>query len=176
VGESPLFYFSEQKKMAAADNTGLTEQLTELGERAAIGTEVEIAEVQVRGAGKSRLVRVYIDKPGGVTHGDCELISHKLGELLDEQDAALGATLGDGYTLEVSSPGIERRLSKPRDFEKAVGQKIKLTTVEPVEGRTSLEGKLEQIADGNLGVEIAPGNLVQIPLHQVRKANLKFDW
>ena len=78
--------------------------------------------------GKNRLVRVYIDKPGGVTHGDCELISHKLGELLDEQDAVLGASLGDGYTLEVSSPGIERRLSKPRDFEKAVGQKIKLTT------------------------------------------------
>ena len=158
--------------MPAVENTGLTNQVTHLGERAAAGTQIEIAEVQIRGAGKSRLVRIYIDKPGGVTHGDCELISEKLGQLLDEEDVIPD----DSYTLEVSSPGIERRLSKPRDFERAVGQRIKLTTLEPVEGRTSLEGKLEQIADGNLGVEIAPGNLVHIPLHQVRKANLKFEW
>ena len=158
--------------MPAAENTGLTENVTLLCERAATGTPIEIAEVQIRGVGKSRLVRVYIDKPGGVTHGDCELISQKLSQLLDEEDVIPG----DAYTLEVSSPGVERRLSKLRDFEKAVGQKIKLTTLEPVEGRTSLEGKLEQIAGGSLGVEIAPGTLVQIPLHQVRKANLKFEW
>ncbi len=83
---------------------------------------------------------------------------------------------GDAYTLEVSSPGIERRLTKPRDFERVVGQKIKLTTLQPVDGHTSLEGKLEQVADGSLKVEVAPGNLVQIPLQQVRKANLKFEW
>jgi ribosome maturation factor RimP len=158
--------------MAAAENTGLAEQVTSLGERVAVGTQIEIAEVQIRGAGKSRLVRVYIDKPGGVTHGDCELISEKLGQLLDEEDLIPD----DSYTLEVSSPGVERRLSKPRDFEKVLGQKIKLTTLEPVEGRTSLEGKLERVANGNLGLEIAPGNLVHIPLHQVRKANLKFEW
>ena len=158
--------------MATAENTVLTEHVTQLGERAAEGTQIEIAEVEIRGAGRSRLVRVYIDKPGGVTHGDCELISVKLGELLDEQD-----TIPDeGYTLEVSSPGIERRLTKARDFERVVGQKIKLTTMQPFEGRTSLEGKLEKVADGSLGVEIAPGNLVQIPLQQVRKANLKFEW
>ncbi len=158
--------------MPATENTGLADQVTSLGERVAVGTQIEIAEVQIRGAGKSRLVRVYIDKPGGVTHGDCELISERLGQLLDEENLIPD----DSYTLEVSSPGVERRLSKPRDFEKVIGQKIKLTTLEPVEGRTSLEGKLERIANGNLGVEIGPGNLVHIPLHQVRKANLKFEW
>jgi ribosome maturation factor RimP len=115
---------------------------------------------------------VYIDKAGGVTHGDCELISQKLGQFLDEDDIIPD----QGYTLEVSSPGIERRLTKPRDFERVIGQKIKLTTLEPVAGRTSLEGKLEQFADGKLDVEIAPGNRVHIPLNQVRKANLKFEW
>ncbi len=158
--------------MATAENSVLTDHATLLCERAAMGTPIEIVEVEIRGAGKNRLVRVYIDKPGGVTHGDCELISQKLGLLLDEEDAIPG----EGYTLEVSSPGIERRLSKPRDFERVVGQKIKLTTTQPFEGRTSLEGKLEQVAGGNLGVEIAPGNLVQIPLQQIRKANLKFEW
>ena len=158
--------------MATADKTVLTDQVTQLGERAATGTQIEIAEVQIRGAGKSRLVRVYIDKPGGVTHGDCELISQKLGQLLDEQDIIPDQS----YTLEVSSPGIERRLTKPRDFERVIGQMVKLTTLEPVAGRTSLEGKLEQFADGKLDVEIAPGNRVHIPLNQVRKANLKFEW
>jgi len=158
--------------MATAENTVLTDHVTRLGERAAAGTQIEIAEVEIRGAGRNRLVRVYIDKTGGVTHGDCELISAKLGQLLDEEDVIPD----EGYTLEVSSPGIERRLTKPRDFERVVGQKIKLTTLQPVEGRTSLEGKLEQVANGNLGVEITPGNLVQIPLQQVRKANLKFEW
>jgi ribosome maturation factor RimP len=157
--------------MATAENTVLTDHVTQLGERAAEGTPIEIAEVDIRGAGKSRLVRVYIDKPGGVTHGDCELISVKLSQLLDEEDA-----VPEAYTLEVSSPGIERKLSKPRDFERVVGQKIKLTTLEPVEGRTSLEGKLDQVANGSLEVELAPGHLVQIPLQQVRKANLKFEW
>ena len=158
--------------MATAENTVLTDHVTQLGERAAAGTQIEIAEVQIRGAGRNRLVRIYIDKPGGVTHGDCELVSVKLGQLLDEEDAIPD----EGYTLEVSSPGIERRLTKPRDFERVVGRTIKLTTIQPFEGRTSLEGKLEQVANGNLGVEIAPGNLVQIPLQQVRKANLKFEW
>jgi ribosome maturation factor RimP len=182
VGEKPTFLFpGAGKRMPAAENTVLTDHVTQLGERAATGTPIEIVEVQIRGAGKGRLVRVYIDKPGGITHGDCELISAKLGQLLDEEEeAAAGTPLKpafiEGYTLEVSSPGVERRLSKPRDFEKAVGQKIKLTTLEPVAGRTILEGKLEQVADGNLDVEIAPGNLVHIPLHQVRKANLKFEW
>jgi len=157
--------------MATAENTVLTDHVTQLGERAAEGTPIEIAEVDIRGAGKSRLVRVYIDKSGGVTHADCELISAKLSQLLDEEDA-----VPEAYTLEVSSPGIERRLTKPRDFERVVGQKIKLTTLQPVEGRTSLEGKLEQVANGTLGVELAPGNLVQIPLQQVRKANVKFEW
>jgi ribosome maturation factor RimP len=158
--------------MATAENLVLSDHITQLGERAAQGTQIEIVEVQVRGAGRNRLVRVYIDQPGGVSHGDCELISVKLGQLLDD-DSVLP---DESYTLEVSSPGIERRLSKPRDFERVVGQKIKLTTTHPFEGRTSLEGKLEQVADGSLGVEIAPGTLVQIPLQQVRKANLKFEW
>jgi ribosome maturation factor RimP len=168
--------------MATAENTVLTDHVTRLGERAAEGTQIEIAEVDIRGAGRNRLVRVYIDKPGGVTHGDCELISVKLGQLLDEQDVVSDAAvpaasvLAQSYTLEVSSPGIERRLTKPRDFERVVGQKIKLTTLQPVDGRTSLEGKLEQVANGSLGVEIAPGNMVHIPLQQVRKANLKFEW
>ncbi len=158
--------------MPAAERTGVVEKITELGERAAIGTDIEIAEVQLRGGGNARLLRIYIDKPGGVTHGDCALISERLGKLLDEEDAVPG----DSYTLEVSSPGVDRKLSRPRDFERVVGQKIKLAIREPIEGQTRFEGKLAQFAEGTLELETAPGHSVQVPFEQVQKANLKFEW
>jgi ribosome maturation factor RimP len=159
--------------MAALENKELVERITELGERSAMGTDIEVAEIQVRGAGNARLLRVYIDKPGGVTHADCQLISERLGKLLDEDDP-----FPDGsYTLEVSSPGIDRRLSKPRDFERVVGRKVRLAVLPPGETRRSLlEGRLAQVSGGTLEVEIAPGNLVRVPLESVQKANLKFEW
>jgi ribosome maturation factor RimP len=194
--------------MAAVQNKELVERIAELGERSAMGTDIEIVEIQVRGAGNARLLRVYIDKAGGVTHADCQLISERLGKLLDEDDpfseSAKGAdarrqtpkgkanssggapdtapVLRDflqtgSYTLEVSSPGIDRRLSKPRDFERVVGQKIRLAVQPSGETRRSLvEGRLAQFSGGTLEVEIAPGNLVRVPLESVQKANLKFEW
>jgi ribosome maturation factor RimP len=158
--------------MAAVENNELLERITGLGERAAEGSGIEIVEIQLKGAGKARLLRVYIDKPGGVTHHDCALISERLGQLLDEDDTVPDS----GYTLEVSSPGIERRLSKARDFERVVGQKVRLAVQPPGESRRSLEGRLARIADGALEVEVAPGNLVHVPLETVQKANLKFEW
>lgn len=158
--------------MPAAHDTGLVDRITELGERAAAGTGVEIAEIQLRGGGKARLLRVYIDKPGGVTHGDCELISERLGALLDSENVMPE----ESYTLEVSSPGVERKLSKPRDFERVVGQKVKVALREPVAGQIRMEGKLAHFSDGVLDLEIAPDELVHIPLDQVQKANLKFEW
>lgn len=158
--------------MPALERTGLLERITLLGERAAMETGIEIAEIQLKGGGKARLLRVYIDKPDGVTHGDCELISERLGKLLDEDDALLA----EGYTLEVSSPGVERRLSRPRDFERVVGKKVRLAVREPIEGQTRFEGKLSEFVSGHLAVEIAPGQTVRIPLDQVQKANLKFEW
>jgi ribosome maturation factor RimP len=159
--------------MAAIENKELLERITRLGERAAMGSEIEIVEIQLKGAGQARLLRVYIDKPGGVTHGDCESISEHLGQLLDNEDAAL---LDGHYTLEVSSPGIERKLSKPRDFERVIGQKIRLAVQPPGQSRQSLEGRLAHFANGELEVEVGPGNLVHIPLETVQKANLKFEW
>jgi len=158
--------------MAVVENKELLERITSIGERSAMGTDIEIVEVQLKGAGKSRLLRVYIDKPGGVTHGDCEIISERFGKLLDEEDPIPDTS----YTLEVSSPGIERRLSKPRDFERVVGQKVRLAVQPPGENRRQVEGRLAQFANGALEVELAPGNLVRIPLDTVQKANLKFEW
>lgn len=158
--------------MPAIQDDRTLDRITELGERAAAGTGIEIVEVQLRGSGKARLLRVYIDKRGGVTHADCELISQALGNLLDEEEAIPG----DSYTLEVSSPGAERKLSKPRDFERVIGQKIRLYFREPVDGAKSCEGKLLAVENESLEVETLPGQTIRVPLAKIQKANLKFEW
>jgi ribosome maturation factor RimP len=158
--------------MPALEETGRIQRITELSEQAALGTGIEIAEIQLRGAGRSRLLRVYIDKPSGVTHADCELISRNLGKLLDDEDAVPG----ESYTLEVSSPGLDRNLSKPRDFERVVGQKIRVGVQEPIEGQKWFEGKLARLVDGVLELETGPEHMVRVPLLQVQKAKLKFEW
>jgi ribosome maturation factor RimP len=83
---------------------------------------------------------------------------------------------GDSYTLEVSSPGLERKLSKAKDFERFVGQKAKVVLREPVENQRSWEGKLAGISQGIVALEPAAGRVIHFPLEQVQKANLKFDW
>src|ERR1700761_112110 len=158
--------------MAVVEQSGLMERITGLGERAATGTDIEMVDIQLRGAGKARLLRVYIDKPGGVTHEDCALISERLGKLLDDEDVIPE----DSYTLEVSSPGVERKLSKPRDFERFVGQKIKIALRQPVENQRHWMGTLASFTEGIIALEPSPGRVIRVPLDQVEKANLKFEW
>lgn len=158
--------------MPALEKSGLLDKINGLGEQAASGTGIEIVEIQLRGAGKARLLRVFIDKPQGVTHGDCEIISERLGALIDADENVLQ----EGYTLEVSSPGVERQLSKPRDFERVVGQKIRLGLRQPIDGQQRFEGKLTGFGGDTLEVEVAPEQILRIPREQIQKANLKFEW
>ena len=158
--------------MALVERTEIMDRLTSLSEQAVTGTPIEIVDVQLRGAGKARLLRIYIDKPGGVTHADCQFVSENVGKLLDSDETLLS----EGYTLEVSSPGVDRKLSKPRDFERVLGQKVKLTVGAPIAGQTHLEGKLEGFTGGILAIQTSAGEAVQVPFDQVQKANLKFEW
>lgn len=150
----------------------LNEKITEIATRIGAREHIEIVDVQLLGAGKARLLRIHIDKPGGVSHADCEYMSQGVGAVLDQEDVIPG----EGYTLEVSSPGLERKLSKPGDFERFIGQKAKFLLREPVENQRRWEGTLAGFADGVVSLHAAAGKLVQIPLTQVEKANLKFDW
>jgi ribosome maturation factor RimP len=158
--------------MPALEKDELLGAISALSERAAVGTNIEIADVELRGGGSARLLRVYIDKPGGVTHNDCELISERLGALLDEQDLIPG----DRYTLEVSSPGLERALKKPRDFERVLGRNVKVSLKEPLKGQRRLEGKLMEVAGDAIRIELPSGERLQLEIHQLQKANLKFEW
>ena len=147
-------------------------KIEEIAQRVAESEGMELVEVEVKGGGNQRLVRISIDKPAGVTHADCELVSQQVGTILDVEDVVPGGR----YTLEVSSPGVERKLLKPRDYERFQGKKAKLTLREEIRGRRHWEGTLAGMADGAVALEVGPGEVIRIPLEQVQKANLKFDW
>jgi ribosome maturation factor RimP len=150
----------------------VTAKIAEIVERIGESEGMEIVDVQLLGGGKARVLRIFIDKPEGVSHADCELMSQRVGTVLDEEDVVPG----EGYTREVSSPGIERKLSKPRDFERFVGQTAKFLLREPVDNQRRWEGTLAGFSNGVVSLEVSAGKRVQIPLTQVEKANLKFRW
>jgi ribosome maturation factor RimP len=150
----------------------VTQKVIEIAERAGLREGIEVVEVELLGGGRNRLLRIYIDKPAGVTHADCELISDQVGMVLDVEEVIPGGS----YTLEVSSPGVERKLTKPADFQRFKGQKVKLALRQPVENQRHWVGELKEFADGVITLEPAPGKSIQIPLEQVDKANLKFEW
>lgn len=147
-------------------------RVTEIAERVGRSEGIEIVEVQLLGGGGKRVLRIFIDKPGGVSHADCELVSQQVGTILDVEDVVPGGS----YTLEVSSPGVERKLSTPRDFERFLGQKARIVLREPVEDRRSWEGILAGMAGDVVTLETQPGKSIRFPLSQIAKANLKFDW
>ncbi len=150
----------------------IIDKVTEIVERAGRKSGIEAVDIELKGVGNSRVLRIFIDKPEGVTHADCQHISDYVGTVLDVEEV-----IPDGrYTLEVSSPGVERKLSRPRDFERFTGQNAKIVLTEPVEDRKVWEGKLAGFSDGTITLEPAQGEPVKIPLGQVARANLKFDW
>jgi ribosome maturation factor RimP len=155
-----------------AERTAVVDKVQAIAERVAASEGIEIVDVQLLGGGAHRMLRLFIDKPAGVTHGDCEFISQEVGTILDVEDVIPGGR----YTLEVSSPGVERKLTRPRDFERFTGQKIKVVLRQPVEERKNWAGTLAAFANGIITLEPAPGKTVQFPLEQVEKANLKFEW
>lgn len=147
-------------------------KIEEIAQRVAESEGMELVEVEVKGGGNQRLVRISIDKPAGITHADCELVSQQVGTILDVEDVVPGGR----YTLEVSSPGVERKLVKPADYQRFQGKKIKVTLRDAIEGRRHWEGTLAGFFEGAAAVEVEPGKTVRFPLDQIQKANLKFEW
>lgn len=143
-----------------------------IADRVGASEGIEIVDVELKGGGPQTLLRIFIDKPEGVSHGDCEFMSKQIGTILDVEDVMPGGS----YTLEVSSPGLERRLKKPGDFEKFLGRKAKVVLREPIAARRHWEGTLAGFSDGVIKLEPATGEPVEFELALVERANLKFDW
>jgi ribosome maturation factor RimP len=150
-------------------------RITALAEKVAAPAGIEVVEVELKGSGRSHLLRIYIDKPEGVTHADCELVSREVGAALDAEDPIPGT-----YDLEVSSPGVERKLGKWRDWQRFAGKKVKVVLKEPLPAPAlkHFDGVISRAADEDhtVTVELAGGGEVTFPVEQVDRANLKFEW
>ena len=167
------------------------DKVRQIAERVASSSGLKVVEVEVSGGGKHRTLRVFIDKPGaapaadrpdGVTHEDCSKFSREFGTIVDVEDAFPGGS----YVLEVSSPGLDRKLTKAADFERFRGQRVKLMTREPVSNNRHFEGKLESFENGKLLLDLSAGRVnqkkirpkegesskIEIELRNVEKANL----
>jgi ribosome maturation factor RimP len=163
------------------NRTGIVAKIEEIAERVAQPEGIEIVEIDLKGAGRHQVLCIVIDKPAGVTHGDCEFISQQVGAVLDVEDTIHGT-----YSLEVSSPGIERKLRHWKDWERFVGEKAKVVLREPVSAAAEapgaslkhFEGVIARADDQNhtVTVELAGGAEVTFPVEQVDRANLKFEW
>ena len=163
------------------------ERVREIAERVAASSGLEIVDIEFLGGGKARMLRVFLDKPvagtdplAGVTHEDCANFSREFGTILDVEDVMPGS-----YTLEVSSPGLDRKLIKAADFTRFTGTRMKLTTRQPVGNNRHFEGRLESFKDGRLTLDLsvashksrkkmgtAAGEKIEIDFANVEKANL----
>ena len=163
------------------------DRIREIAERVAASSGLEVVEVEFLGGGKARMLRVFLDKPAagadplaGVTHEDCANFSREFGTILDVEDVMPGS-----YTLEVSSPGLDRKLTKAADFTRFTGSRMKLMTRQPVGNNRHFEGRLESFKDGRLTLDLsvashksrkkmgeAAGEKIEIEFANVEKANL----
>jgi ribosome maturation factor RimP len=132
---------------------------------------LELVEVELKGAGKHRVLRVFIDKEGGVTHADCQLISEQVGTVLDVEDA-----ITFSYTLEVSSPGLDRKLVKKSDFVRFEGSLARIVTRIPLDNQKVFRGRLQGLANDRILLASPGGEVQEIPMDVVREARLEVDW
>ncbi|MGQ9687887.1 MAG: ribosome maturation factor RimP [Desulfobaccales bacterium] len=130
---------------------------------------VELVEVQFTQPRRGRAtLRLFVDRPGGITLEEITRVSRVVGELLDVYDPISGS-----YTLEVSSPGLTRELKQPRDYERFAGRLVRLTTRSPWQGKQVHRGILKGLANDEVSLEEDQG-LVSIPLQEIAKARLDF--
>src|ERR1700690_774814 len=163
------------------------DKLRTIAERVAGSIGIEVVDLELLGSGKHQTLRVFIDRPGatptvnhpdGVTHEDCASFSREFGTIIEVE----GAVPNGSYVLEVSSPGLDRKLSKASDFERFRGHRVKLMTREPVNGNRHFEGRLESFENGRLLLDLSAARRktrprdgaesVEIELGNVEKANL----
>jgi ribosome maturation factor RimP len=148
----------------------IAEQVAGLVEPSLEDMGFELVDVEYMSGHGKWVLRLYIDKEGGVTLDDCAQVSREIGDLIDVKEIIVHK-----YVLEVSSPGLDRPLKKEKDLEHAIGKKIKVKTFAPVKGRRNYTGYLRNFQQGILYLELENGP-VHLPWKEVEKANLVYEF
>ena len=151
-------------------SNAVEDRVQAIAERVAIDHGLELVHTEVAGPDNKPIVRIFIDKPNGVTHKDCTEVSLHVGTVLDVEDF-----IHASYTLEVSSPGLERGLYKRADFERFAGRPAKIRTRRPINGQRNFRGQLLGIDGEEVLFEDRTSGRVKIALDSIAKANLELD-
>jgi ribosome maturation factor RimP len=152
------------------ESGSLAERIREIAEQVAIDHGLELVHVELAGPEGHPTVRVFIDKPNGVTHDDCSEVSNQLGTMLDVEDFIHSA-----YTLEVSSPGLERGLYRLADYEKFAGRDARIKSRLAINGQRNFRGRLTGIDGANVVFDDRTSGRVLIPIDAIVKAHLEVD-
>ncbi len=131
----------------------------------------ELVDVEYVKEGGNWYLRAYIDKPGGITIGDCETVSRYLSDRLDEKDL-----IEDAYVLEVSSPGLDRPLKKDKDFTRALGSEIEIRLYRSLDGKKEYTGILREYDGSSIVLEDEDGNELRFTREEVALARLAFSF
>ncbi|MEP6904326.1 MAG: ribosome maturation factor RimP [Actinomycetota bacterium] len=148
----------------------IDERIHEIARRTAEKNGLEFVHIEAIGFGKNKTIRIFIDKPEGITHHDCSAVSSEVGELLDAEDFIEAA-----YLLEVSSPGLERELYSLRDFEKFTGSLAKVKTKTAINGQKHFRGRITKVEREEIFFDDKTQGEVGFPYSAVAKANLEID-
>jgi ribosome maturation factor RimP len=147
------------------------DRIRELVEQVVEGQGYELVDMEFKGGGNGSILRIFIDKPEGISHRDCELVSEQVGTVLDVEDL-----IPFSYTLEVSSPGLERKLIRDSDYARFTGNLARIQTRIPLHHQRVFKGRLRGLQDGIIRLELLNGDLLEIPLDVVQETRLEFDW
>lgn len=172
-GFAPTFSFVQElfaREQGVVEATSIEERVREIATRVAEERGLELVHVEVAGSGRTSTVRIFIDKPEGVTHEDCSEVSLHVGTILDVEDFIPSA-----YTLEVSSPGLERGLYKREDYERFAGHPAKIKSREAVNGQRNFRGRIIGVEGDRVVFEDKTSGRVHVPLGAITKANLEID-
>jgi ribosome maturation factor RimP len=126
------------------------DKVREVAERVAESSGLTLWDIELKGSGANRTLRIFIDRPEGVTHDDCSTYSREVATIFDVEDAVPGGA----YVLEISSPGLDRKLFKPEHFTQFTGSLVKFSTRELVNGNRHFEGRLVGFSEGQLTVDL----------------------
>jgi ribosome maturation factor RimP len=148
----------------------IEERIRAIVDRVAAEQGLEHVHSEIGVLGRNAVVRVFIDKPGGVTHEDCSAVSHHVGTVLDVEDF-----ISSTYNLEVSSPGLERGLYKREDYERFAGRQAKVKTRQPINGQRNFRGRIVSVDGDSVAFDDMTSGRVTFKVSSVAKANLEID-
>jgi ribosome maturation factor RimP len=146
------------------------EKIRSIAERVVTSEGLALVDVELKGGRSNTLLRIYIDKAGGVSHADCQLVSEQVSAILDVEDPFPGS-----YVLEVSSPGLDRKLVKPSDYEHFVGRRARLVLREPLGEQKVIEGRLAGYDAGRVTLDLGEAGRAELQLDNIQKGRLVIE-